>query len=151
VDDTSLSAAASVVGLVVAFSFGYFVALFPFAEDLAESDAPDDDAKRKRLYSKLHAVSLLFAAIAAGALVTALILLPGIIGIVTSFNLSGQYSIARAAFLGLEAGLVILTIASAIEMKRIRRRVDEVLDFKPSPSRSTLREQLAAPKSRPQN
>src|SRR4051812_20204798 len=148
-DDTSLSAAASIVGLVVAFSFGYFVAIFPFAEDLAGVDAPDDEAKRRRLYAKLRAVYLIFAAIAGGAILTALLLVPGVVDILTSFDLTRPYSIARAAFLALEAGLVILVVASAIEVKRIRTRAQEVLDFRPGQSRPTLREQLAKAKSRP--
>lgn len=134
--DHELSSAASVVGLVLVFVFGYFVAALPFVEELIERQAPQDESARRRLHSRLRVAMWVMRAQLVAAAGACALLLAGVLGILAELDLSQRFSMLRAAFVGAEIGLLTLVVAAAIQAHRLRLRSAKVYAYAPTNGRS---------------
>jgi ABC-type antimicrobial peptide transport system permease subunit len=134
--DDQLAATASMVGVVLTFVFGYFVALFPYAEEVRDRQAPADAVLRRALHERLSTMSRLFVLLFVATFVTAVVLATAIASIAAATIAGEPLNVIRILFIGVEVGVVTLAIGAWLEYRRMARRRLAVYDYRPANGKS---------------
>lgn len=124
--DQEIVNAASIIGLLLVFVFGYFAALLPVVLTTLDSPRPDVAEDRLTLASRLRSYKFVVAGLLLLALLVLLILLPLSGRAVSSLDREGGFDTVKAGLILMDIMLFTLLVATGWLWLRLRRRVRDL-------------------------
>jgi hypothetical protein len=111
------------LGLLLVFVIGYFAALFPLAQDLLERPAPEVEADRGALISRLRTYRVLVGGVLLLTAATGVIVTPLTRRVVLAISFSGPFPTIEAGLLLIDVMLVALFAMTLWVWIRLGHRV----------------------------
>lgn len=124
--DEEISSAFSLLGLLLVFVLGYFAALFPMAQDLLEQPAPEVQADRKGLITRLRTYRVLVGGVLLLTVATGVVVAPLSRRVVLAISFRGEFPTIRAGLLLIDVMLLALFAATVWLWVRLRRRIRQL-------------------------
>jgi predicted outer membrane lipoprotein len=124
--EREISDAAALLGLLLAFAFGYLAALVPTTVELLHRARPSVTADREALASRLSAYRWLHAGLVTFAVLLCAALWPVTTEVIGRFSVGAGYATTDAALLLFDLMLLSLAAVNATLALRLGRRVREL-------------------------
>jgi hypothetical protein len=121
--DDEISSAFALLGLLLVFVIGYFAALFPLAQDLLERPAPEVDADRGALISRLQTYRVLVGGVLLLTVTTGVVVTPLTRRVVLAISFRGPFPTIEAGLLLIDVMLLALFAATLWVWIRLGRRI----------------------------
>lgn len=121
--DDEISSAFALLGLLLVFVIGYFAALFPLAQDLLERPAPEVDADRGALISRLRTYRVLVGGVILLTVATGVVVTPLTRRVLLTFSFRGPFPTIEAGLLLIDVMLLALFSVTMWVWIRLGRRI----------------------------